>query len=225
MMTNQCQRNHSHRRFSTRYRHPTTLHGDWMTEALRSGVQRYRRAQQRLKKLYHSHCGCGWAAALRRLRFPARFTVYHSHRCLLPRHIDLREIEVLGMLAEGLGNKAIARRLGISEHTVKFHVSSIFTKLNALAVPGYTSVPGRFDYALTSSLLSIGNPLISVPLMQNLLNFRSTIASQNLYASVGGARLAWLTYEIAEVAVAALTETGHEGKIYDLTVRRRSLML
>jgi len=42
-----------------------------------------------------------------------------------------REIEVLGMIAEGLGNKTIARRLGISEHTVKFHVSSIFTKLNA----------------------------------------------------------------------------------------------
>lgn len=42
-----------------------------------------------------------------------------------------REIEVLGMLAEGLGNKTIARRLSISEHTVKFHVSSIFTKLNA----------------------------------------------------------------------------------------------
>ncbi|MBD2306257.1 response regulator transcription factor [Chroococcidiopsis sp. FACHB-1243] len=42
-----------------------------------------------------------------------------------------REIEVLGMLAEGLGNKAIAKRLGISEHTVKFHVSSIFSKLNA----------------------------------------------------------------------------------------------
>ncbi len=42
-----------------------------------------------------------------------------------------REIEVLGMLAEGLGNKIIARRLGISEHTVKFHVASIFTKLNA----------------------------------------------------------------------------------------------
>lgn len=41
-----------------------------------------------------------------------------------------REIEVLGMLAEGLGNKQIAARLGISEHTVKFHVSSIFTKLD-----------------------------------------------------------------------------------------------
>lgn len=42
-----------------------------------------------------------------------------------------REIEVLGMLAEGLGNKAIARHLTISEHTVKFHVGSILSKLNA----------------------------------------------------------------------------------------------
>jgi NarL family two-component system response regulator YdfI len=40
-----------------------------------------------------------------------------------------REVEVLGMLAEGLGNKEIASRLRISEHTVKFHVSSIFAKL------------------------------------------------------------------------------------------------
>jgi NarL family two-component system response regulator YdfI len=42
-----------------------------------------------------------------------------------------REIEVLGMLAEGASNKVIAYRLGISEHTVKFHVTSIMTKLNA----------------------------------------------------------------------------------------------
>lgn len=42
-----------------------------------------------------------------------------------------REIEVLGMLAAGLGNKSIARRLQISEHTVKFHVGSLFSKLNA----------------------------------------------------------------------------------------------
>ncbi len=45
--------------------------------------------------------------------------------------LTAREIEVLGMLALGLGNKTIARRLGISEHTVKFHVSSIFAKLSA----------------------------------------------------------------------------------------------
>lgn len=40
-----------------------------------------------------------------------------------------REIEVLEMLGAGVGNKAIAKRLQISEHTVKFHVSSIFQKL------------------------------------------------------------------------------------------------
>ena len=41
-----------------------------------------------------------------------------------------REIEVLEMLGSGLGNKAIAKSLQISEHTVKFHLSSIFQKLN-----------------------------------------------------------------------------------------------
>ena len=41
-----------------------------------------------------------------------------------------RESEVLGLLAKGLANKQIAVVLGISEHTVKFHVSSIYTKLN-----------------------------------------------------------------------------------------------
>jgi DNA-binding NarL/FixJ family response regulator len=43
--------------------------------------------------------------------------------------LTTREVEVLGMLAEGRGNKEIALRLMISEHTVKFHVSSIFAKL------------------------------------------------------------------------------------------------
>lgn len=41
-----------------------------------------------------------------------------------------RELEVLGLLSRGLANKQIALELGISEHTVKFHVSSIYTKLN-----------------------------------------------------------------------------------------------
>ena len=40
-----------------------------------------------------------------------------------------REVEVLRMMAEGLGNKEIASRLLISDHTVKFHISSIFAKL------------------------------------------------------------------------------------------------
>jgi two-component system, NarL family, nitrate/nitrite response regulator NarL len=42
-----------------------------------------------------------------------------------------REIEVLDLLAQGLPNKAIAVRLGISDQTVKFHVSSISGKLGA----------------------------------------------------------------------------------------------
>jgi DNA-binding NarL/FixJ family response regulator len=45
--------------------------------------------------------------------------------------ITPRETEVLRMLAEGLVNKDIAARLGISEHTVKFHISSILDKLGA----------------------------------------------------------------------------------------------
>jgi DNA-binding NarL/FixJ family response regulator len=42
-----------------------------------------------------------------------------------------RELEVLQLLAAGLGNKEIASRLAISEHTVKFHVASIMGKLGA----------------------------------------------------------------------------------------------
>jgi DNA-binding NarL/FixJ family response regulator len=42
-----------------------------------------------------------------------------------------REIDVLELLAEGLSNKSIAERLGISDQTVKFHVASISSKLGA----------------------------------------------------------------------------------------------
>lgn len=49
----------------------------------------------------------------------------------LPEPLTARELEVLALVAEGLPNKAIARRLGISEHTVKFHVNAIMGKLGA----------------------------------------------------------------------------------------------
>ncbi|NOH04802.1 MAG: response regulator transcription factor [Chloroflexi bacterium] len=42
-----------------------------------------------------------------------------------------REKEVLQHMAEGLANKQIALLLGISEHTVKFHLSSLYAKLGA----------------------------------------------------------------------------------------------
>lgn len=42
-----------------------------------------------------------------------------------------REVEVLMLLAEGASNKTIARRLGISVHTAKFHVGRLLDKLDA----------------------------------------------------------------------------------------------
>jgi DNA-binding NarL/FixJ family response regulator len=42
-----------------------------------------------------------------------------------------RELDVLGAIGAGLSNKAIARQLGISLHTVKFHIESLFRKLGA----------------------------------------------------------------------------------------------
>ena len=50
-----------------------------------------------------------------------------------PHGFDLtpRELDVLALLAEGASNKTIARRLGISAHTAKFHVGSLLVKLDA----------------------------------------------------------------------------------------------
>ncbi len=42
-----------------------------------------------------------------------------------------RELDVLALIAEGESNKAIARRLAISIHTVKFHIASLLDKLDA----------------------------------------------------------------------------------------------
>jgi two-component system, NarL family, response regulator YdfI len=57
---------------------------------------------------------------------PSAVRAAHDGSVLTP-----REIEVLRMLAAGLPNKTIAKRLGVSAHTVKFHVGSIMNKLHA----------------------------------------------------------------------------------------------
>ena len=48
-----------------------------------------------------------------------------------PESLTGRERDVLELIAEGLSNRLVAERLGISEHTVKFHVASIYGKLGA----------------------------------------------------------------------------------------------
>ena len=50
---------------------------------------------------------------------------------ILSEALTPREIEVLELVGEGLSNKAIADRLGISDHTVKFHIASLSGKLGA----------------------------------------------------------------------------------------------
>jgi DNA-binding CsgD family transcriptional regulator len=66
---------------------------------------------------------------------PATVTVTSRNRQC---HVDLhgfdltpRELDVLTLLAEGASNKTIAKQLGISVHTAKFHVSSLLDKLDA----------------------------------------------------------------------------------------------
>jgi two-component system nitrate/nitrite response regulator NarL len=48
-----------------------------------------------------------------------------------PEPLTPRELEVLQLIAQGLSNRRIAERLGISEHTAKFHVNAIVGKLGA----------------------------------------------------------------------------------------------
>jgi DNA-binding NarL/FixJ family response regulator len=101
----------------------------WATRALRNGAQgalpRTATADQILAAVM------AVAAGLTVREAPDGNTL--QTRALLPTqaHPTLtgREVEILGLLAEGLGNKTIAARLGISEHTVKTHVTSVFAKL------------------------------------------------------------------------------------------------
>ncbi|MBC8139934.1 MAG: response regulator transcription factor [Armatimonadetes bacterium] len=59
-----------------------------------------------------------------------------------------REIEVLQQMAEGLANKQIGTKLGISLHTVKFHVAQILGKLNAVSRTEAVTTGARRGYVL-----------------------------------------------------------------------------
>ncbi|MBI5351949.1 MAG: response regulator transcription factor [Chloroflexi bacterium] len=63
------------------------------------------------------------------IRLPGRRESSNGESLIEP--LTAREMEVIQLMAQGLANKQIALKLGISEHTVKFHLSSLYAKLNS----------------------------------------------------------------------------------------------
>lgn len=102
------------------------LDADYLREALRLGAAGYL-----LKRAGQGALLDGVRAALRgeRALDPAAAALLPTLRDDPLRRLTARELEVLALLAEGLSNKAVAKRLGVGEKTVKTHVSSILAKL------------------------------------------------------------------------------------------------
>ena len=108
---------------------------DWVRRGARAVLPRDAEGQEILAAIDAVHAGlavvpAGVADALtqRTGRSAARLTGAAATD-ITP--LSPREREILALLAEGMGNKIVAARLGISEHTVKTHVASIFQKLGA----------------------------------------------------------------------------------------------
>jgi two-component system, NarL family, response regulator YdfI len=79
-------------------------------------------------KALHQGLLVGPQHLLKRIFAPASFSEEEEFK---GEHLTPRETEVLQLLSNGLANKQIALALGISEHTAKFHISSIYVKLGA----------------------------------------------------------------------------------------------
>jgi len=77
----------------------------------------------------------GFAVTLPQLSFPTEDDIHSDlanlEQLSLAEHLTAKEAEVLRLVALGHGNKDVATQLDISEHTVKFHVSSVLAKLGA----------------------------------------------------------------------------------------------
>jgi two-component system, NarL family, response regulator YdfI len=106
------------------------LQPTWTAEALRAGIRAVLPGDLGPREIL---AAIEAVAAGLVVMHPQDLPVLASERALplAQQTLSPREIQVLSMLAEGVGNKTIAWKLGISEHTVKFHVASIMTKLNA----------------------------------------------------------------------------------------------
>jgi DNA-binding NarL/FixJ family response regulator len=102
----------------------------WTAEALRAGVRAVLPRELTAAEMVAAvEAAAAGLVVLHPRDLEALLPAAHAARPV--EALSPREIEVLGMLAEGIGNKEIAARMGISEHTVKFHVAQIMGKLRA----------------------------------------------------------------------------------------------
>jgi two-component system, NarL family, response regulator YdfI len=108
---------------------------DWTARALRSGVRailpRDSGRDEILSAIQAAHAGLVLLDPEVTQDLVVRIPTSAAQSSPALDDLTPREIEVLRMLAEGLGNREMAARLGISDHTVKFHISSILDKLGA----------------------------------------------------------------------------------------------
>lgn len=108
---------------------------DWTAFALRSGVRailpRDSSMDEILPAIQAAYAGFVLLDAETTQTLAARIPTPAAQPAPALDDLTPREVEVLRMLAEGLGNREMAGRLGISDHTVKFHISSILDKLGA----------------------------------------------------------------------------------------------
>jgi NarL family two-component system response regulator YdfI len=108
---------------------------DWTAHALRSGVRailpRDSSMDEILAAIQAAHAGLVLLDSAVTQNLAARVPTLASQPMPTLDDLTPREVEVLRMLAEGLGNREMASRMGISDHTVKFHISSILDKLGA----------------------------------------------------------------------------------------------
>lgn len=113
---------------------------DWVSAALRAGVnailpQDATREEMRLAMLAAEagfvllHPSSVPTASRGEPGLSQRYFIPDHDSADLVEDLTVREREVLRLASEGLGNKEIALRLNISDHTVKFHISSILSKL------------------------------------------------------------------------------------------------
>jgi NarL family two-component system response regulator YdfI len=109
---------------------------NWTRQVLRAGVLGILPRNSAAAEIHSAIRAAGRGLLLLEPEFIRDFLATSSDRAPetdfdLVEELTEREVEVLRMLAEGFANKEIASRMGISDHTVKFHISSILAKLGA----------------------------------------------------------------------------------------------